>query len=585
MAAEMVGSAVAQEAVTQVLSRFKERYQEKSDAKERMERLEMAHIKLEAALEASQRWSVTSAPLLRWRSKLKRAAQECDHTLRRCKQRLQEEEEAQHQREVRSCSLPKRIAHAARSLVSSIFEYRGSDEDDELRGPAAIRRFERFAEGAGEFLRYVELGGTPHRRYTFFDALVQHLLAGKGTKRCFVDHGDGGQGQQHLSFLLHPLSPPDRQRGMEGALVVLLDDGAVPENSFMLSLTLRLSESTDVVGVVVRCLQLFTAPLLLRSSAAETVKAKLAELPTQDLCWVPDAYSVSFDRIKHQHNLYTASSKWFRPNPLCCQRQDHHNYAQSFAAGGSSSSPSSEPSSPYDDDAYLEAVGQVNLLGHVALSGWSNRQRSAGFQPYLKLGVQFWPHASCEDLSPAVGGSATEMINGVGEATATTQLQHGLYSNICFQELLGEILLQKAAHYIRSRSGSSAAAADTSYQMLWRSRHGRAYLKVQRASWPWRATTREGAGDMRQKRRRPGNKKQVQAWTSGIVEFMSSWIAHAPAQLQAMAVDWIQKQERSQLPLLLKTNPCIHDCPIMLLSLQDLRSLARKIKSLRTLVT
>ena len=51
MAAEMVGSAVAQETVNEVLSRIKEGYAEKSDAKEHIERMEMAHIKLEAALE------------------------------------------------------------------------------------------------------------------------------------------------------------------------------------------------------------------------------------------------------------------------------------------------------------------------------------------------------------------------------------------------------------------------------------------------------------------------------------------------------------------------------------------------------
>ncbi|WVZ50782.1 hypothetical protein U9M48_002006 [Paspalum notatum var. saurae] len=554
MAAEMVGSAVAQEVVTQVLSRFKERCQDKSDAKERMERLEMAHIKLEAALETSQRWSVTSAPLLRWRSKLKRAAQECDHTMRRCRQRLQEEEEEAAQREVRISSFPQRIAHAARSLVSSIFD-RGSS--DELRGPA-IRRFERFAEGAGEFLRYMELGGTPRRPYIFFDALVRHLLAGEGTKRCFVHGG------QHLSFLLQPFSPPEHGNGMEGVLVILLEDGYVPENNFMLSLILRLSESTDVVGVMVRCLQLFTAPLL--SSVAETIKTKVTQLPTQDLCWLPDAYV--YGRIEHQDNFYTASSKWFRPNPLCCrQRQDHH-YAQGYADGRTS--PPSEPL-PYDDDVCLEAVTQVCLLVHVALSGWSNRQRAAvvvdgqtcrptrGGLPYLKLGVQFWPHASCED---AVGASATEMINGEAR---------GLYSNICFQELLDNILLRKAVHYLR---GSAAAA---SYQMRWRSKHGHAYLQAEKASWR-RATTRRDMGERRQKRRRPG--KKVQAWTSGIDEFMSSWIAHEPAQLQALAVDWTQKQER----LLLKTNPCIHDCPIMSLSLQDLRSLARKIKSFSTFV-
>ena len=90
MAAQMVSSAVAQEAVNQILSRIKEGYQDKSDAKENIERMEMAHIKMEAALETSNKWNVTSAPLLRWQRKLKRALQECDNTLHRCRQRLQE---------------------------------------------------------------------------------------------------------------------------------------------------------------------------------------------------------------------------------------------------------------------------------------------------------------------------------------------------------------------------------------------------------------------------------------------------------------------------------------------------------------
>ncbi|GJN25216.1 hypothetical protein PR202_gb13015 [Eleusine coracana subsp. coracana] len=89
--AEMVSSAVAQEAVNQVLSSIKDRYEGNSGAKGHMERMEMAHIKLEAALETSNNWNVTSAPLIHWRSKLKRA-QECDGMLRSCKKRLQEEE-------------------------------------------------------------------------------------------------------------------------------------------------------------------------------------------------------------------------------------------------------------------------------------------------------------------------------------------------------------------------------------------------------------------------------------------------------------------------------------------------------------
>jgi hypothetical protein len=54
MAAEMVSSAVAQVVVNQVLSRIKEGYQDKSDAKENLERMEMAHIKLEAPSDLQQ---------------------------------------------------------------------------------------------------------------------------------------------------------------------------------------------------------------------------------------------------------------------------------------------------------------------------------------------------------------------------------------------------------------------------------------------------------------------------------------------------------------------------------------------------
>ncbi|KAF8700132.1 hypothetical protein HU200_034498 [Digitaria exilis] len=301
--ADTVSSAVTQEVVHQVLSRLTERYENSSDAKDRMERMEMAHIRMEAALEASQRWSITSVPLLRWRSKLKRAAQECDHTLRRCKRRLQEEEEER-------SSLPSRVACAAMSLVSSII---GGGSDDEVGG-STVRRFERFADGTSEFLRYVELGGGMPRRSVFFNgALLRHLLEGKGTKNCFVGGG------QHLSLVLQAISVPDR--GMEGSLIFSLEDGNMPENNFFLTLNLRVSESTDIIGIVVRCVELF-APHL--SSTAEAVKTKLTQLPTQDLRWVPDAHSV-FGHDGRWDNLDTVYSKWVRPNPLCCQQQ-HQSY-------------------------------------------------------------------------------------------------------------------------------------------------------------------------------------------------------------------------------------------------------------------
>jgi hypothetical protein len=131
----------------------------------------MAHIRLEAALETSEKWQITDASLLHWRRKLKRAAQECDDTLHKCKQRILDDEHTE--KEVRNSSFPVRIAHTTKSFIFSIF----SPNKDESSS-SAVRRFEWFADGASEFLRLLELGGRP-RHHMPSDPLVRHLLNGK----------------------------------------------------------------------------------------------------------------------------------------------------------------------------------------------------------------------------------------------------------------------------------------------------------------------------------------------------------------------------------------------------------------------
>jgi hypothetical protein len=72
-------------------------------------------------------------------------------------------------------------------------------------------------------------------------------------------------------------------------------------------------------------------------------------------------------------------------------------------------------------------------------------------------------------MLPAVGGSARDMINR--EVTP-----RGLYANISFEELC-EIMLPKAEDCL----GRNVRA--TSYQMLWKSKHGSAYLHAEKTSW------------------------------------------------------------------------------------------------------
>jgi hypothetical protein len=81
--AELVSTTIVQETVTQILSCLVQKYEKKEESNEKrnLERLEMAQIRLEAALETSNKWQVTDTSLLRWRRKLKRAVEDCDATL------------------------------------------------------------------------------------------------------------------------------------------------------------------------------------------------------------------------------------------------------------------------------------------------------------------------------------------------------------------------------------------------------------------------------------------------------------------------------------------------------------------------
>ncbi|GJN25197.1 hypothetical protein PR202_gb12995 [Eleusine coracana subsp. coracana] len=116
------------------------------------------------------------------------------------------------------------------------------------------------------------------------------------------------------------------------------------------------------------------------------------------------------------------------------------------------------------------------------------------------------------------------MING--------ETKHcGSYENISFEQL-GEIMLPNAVDCLRVR------AADTSYQMLWKSKHGGAYFRVKKTSW--RAANSKGRGEKLQKLRG----KDVQGWTCEIAEFIDSWVAYAPAQLQGPISDWVWKEKQ-----------------------------------------
>uniref|UniRef100_A0A0D3GLT0 Uncharacterized protein n=1 Tax=Oryza barthii TaxID=65489 RepID=A0A0D3GLT0_9ORYZ len=430
---EIVSSAVVHETVNKIISGLVDKYERKSSAEEQMERLEMAQIKLEIALETSNKWQITSGPLLRWQKKLKRAAEECDDTLRKCRQRVEEEEEVEQQ--VRNSSFPKRIAHATKSMISSIFH--GNIDEPTV---SSVRRFEWFAEGANDFLRSVEFGGTPHR-YSFFDPLIGHLLAGETLEYKSV------QGNKQHLFWIRPNNISERR--VEAKLIFIYNDCSAPEDNFFLGMMLQLSESTNIVGTTIRCLQLFSP--YFSSSTTEAVRKELTQLPTQDFSWVPRSRSVHWDSI------HRVATEWFRPNPLCCK----HGHKVC--------------SSGYMDkiefcDVSLEPVIEVYLESQIFQYS-CNKQRadvqgkicSPRRPSYLKLGVFLLPHVSSTDLLPATESFAVEVING--------EEQLYCHKNVTLEKL-NRIMLPKAIDSFNQN------AEVTAHQLLWKSKHEAAFFHV-----------------------------------------------------------------------------------------------------------
>jgi len=503
--AESVSTAIVQETVSQILSGIVQKYEKKeeSNANRNLERLEMAHIRLEAALETSDKWQITDTSMLLWRRKLKRAALECEDTLHKCKKRVLEDEQLEH--EVRKSSLPRRIAHATKSFVSSIFN---CNNDGLSR--SIVQRFEWYADGANEFMRYVELGGTP-RRHMPFHSLVRNLFAGKELHHKII------RGDEKPSFQLWLIPFSTEEYGTEAVLIFNQNDGT-PEGNIYFSIAIQLSESTDIVGISIKCLQLF-APHF--KCTVENIWKELTQLPTQCLSWVPYVYS---SRKEHWNNLHSLASQWFRPNPLCCKQHDRHELRRISNLGKAKLS-----------DVSLEPVIEFNLQCQVSLPVYCKQKTSLSEgilslqdYPYLKAGISFSPHGSSEDMLPESKSSVSVVIVG-GD-------HHCLNTDIALEQL-EEIMLPKAICYFCQN------AEATVYQMIWRSKHGSALIQVEKPT----VRTRRTFGRPRKRKLIRGQNQELGSQTRMMTHLLDLWVAHSPVRLQRSLMDWMQKEKESDL--------------------------------------
>ncbi|KAG2639664.1 hypothetical protein PVAP13_2KG029000, partial [Panicum virgatum] len=148
--------------------------------------------------------------------------------------------------------------------------------------------------------------GCPLRRDTFFRyPFVRQLLQGKTLIYKRV------KGREKLNLFISPLILEGR--GVEAVLWYHYFNAKKLDKSFSLCLALRLSESTDIVGVAIYCLRSSLSLLNLLVSP-DAVIGELASLSNlQDISESHAPPWVGFE------DWYASVSKYSRPDPLCCK--------------------------------------------------------------------------------------------------------------------------------------------------------------------------------------------------------------------------------------------------------------------------
>ncbi|CAL5063374.1 unnamed protein product [Urochloa decumbens] len=244
--AGIVGSAVATEAVSRISSILSGGRPSHESVEDKAERLEMAVLKIRSVVAVSEDHHISHPPLLLWKAKLKRVAEEGDdllHALLHKKRAL----DSNGAPAAKGNSISQQLIQAARRFVP----FRRREEAGELDGNT-VRRFERLADGADSFFRLVESGGRP-RNPVFLPSLARPLLAGESME--FSIRGIGGD---DLIVLWPWLDNPGvgNGNGLVACLAVSHEDELMWEKSLKMSVVFRLSEASDILGIAMGCLEL-----------------------------------------------------------------------------------------------------------------------------------------------------------------------------------------------------------------------------------------------------------------------------------------------------------------------------------------
>lgn len=279
---EMVVQTLVDKVVNRAVSFVFRLCEEKPSQEDLMKRLVTAHDDLELKVERSNRLPITETTLLRRRMEIKQAFQECHDLISNLE--LRQDEGAP--------SPPKK--------TKSLFVL---DTNKNLLRSSDVTKFERSVEKADRLLRDLKDGFTLAQYRFYLSPLVTKLLQGRAL---WYKEEQGSQGR---SLMVHTC--PSEEHGMLAMLGFKHKDLKRPMTYVYFTVTLRLTESTDIIGITAECLKSLQSLGPQFTSLADLAIGEVAQISSQVLVspW-PWQYTkvdlAKFGRICRQ-------------DPFCCK--------------------------------------------------------------------------------------------------------------------------------------------------------------------------------------------------------------------------------------------------------------------------
>ncbi|XP_066393146.1 uncharacterized protein [Miscanthus floridulus] len=436
--AEMVCSALVQETVSRGVSFALGKREEKASQGHLMERLEMAVSQLEFALERAQELRIRHLSLISRRKQIMSAYVEATELLDKHKQQ-QAVPAGQELQDAHGVKKRKLWVISAKNMLTTS-SFAGLSTDD-------VRRFELYADFADKFVRDVESGCSLHHN-TFCNPIVSHLLEGKTLQY------DLKQGNVQRKVRIFPMYFDER--GVEALLGYCYMGSTMIEKCFSLLLSLRLSESTDIVGVAIKGLQLLTAEF------KHPVECAMGELRN-----LQDTADLSGPPLVRCEEIYSMmQTQLLRPDPACCKGSRHGLRAKDNVSSGLG-------------DIFSEQVIYWAFKCYIPALGSSTRSSfdevGRGWKPSLRVRIIFCPHYFFIDLwergQMVKTSNYTDAVESIGDDGEN-------------EKWINDVSVQEVTETIKSNAINcfSRQPELREYSIEWASEHGAAVFIVKNAS-------------------------------------------------------------------------------------------------------